>query len=237
MTCYSSKSSHAGEQNKPEIAKKDVKSQKRVQRITRPAKSAPTLSSRASTKSASFVAAVEAIYRTAAQPDRWPEALQATAEVFDDVGANLIWRRSDGSFGTIVSPRLLKAQQDYEAGWWRQDIRAIRAIEYAYRSNTGAITEQHVVSPEEIVSHPFFTEFLARHGLKWIASIQISPDPQIVVGISVQRAPSKLPYDDEELDLLSQLGRHAEHALRLGIRLLNAETSGAGLADALTRVG
>ena len=71
--------------------------------------------SEAGTESASFVAAVEAIYGTAAQPDRWPHALQAAADVFGDVGANLLWRRDDGSFGTVVSPTLQLAQQDYEA--------------------------------------------------------------------------------------------------------------------------
>jgi len=86
-------------------------------------------------------------------------------------------------------------------------------------------------------SHPFFTGFQKRHGLKWIASVQISPDPRIIVAISVQRAPSKPPFGEKELSVLSRLGRHAEHALRLGIRLLNAEATNIGLADALTRVG
>jgi len=217
---------------------KGATSRKRPRRTARsaiPSSSPP--SSEAGTESASFVAAVEAIYSTAAQPDKWPHALQAAADVFGDVGANLLWRRDDGSFGTIVSPTLLVAQQDYEAGWWRQDIRAIRAIEYAYRSTGGPVTERDVVSPEEMESHPFFTGFQKRHGLKWIASVQISPDPRIIVAISVQRAPSKPPFGEKELSVLSRLGRHAEHALRLGIRLLNAEATNIGLADALTRVG
>jgi DNA-binding CsgD family transcriptional regulator len=222
--------------NNSNIAK-GAKSRKRPRKIKRLALASSPPNSETRIESASFVAAVEAIYSTAAQPDMWPNALQATADVFEDIGANLIWRRDDGSFGTIVSPALRMAQLDYEAGWWRQDIRAIRAIEYAYRSAGGPITEQHVVSPEEIESHPFFTEFQQRHGLKWIASVQISPDPRIVVAISVQRAPSKPPYGDEELSALSRLGRHAEHALRLGIRILNAEATNIGLADALTRVG
>lgn len=223
-------------QKKSDIAK-GVKSRKRARRIARSAIPSSPPPSEAGTESASFVAAVEAIYGTAAQPEKWPHALQATADVFGDVGANLLWRRDDGSFGTIVSPTLQMAQQDYEAGWWRQDIRAIRAIEYAYRSAGGPVTDRGVISPEEMESHPFYTGFLQRHGLKWIASIQISPDPRTVVAISIQRAPSKPPFGDKELSVLSRLGRHAEHALRLGIRLLNAEATNIGLADALTRVG
>lgn len=221
---------------KRSIAKSE-KFRKRAHRITRSVSSIARISSEARTESASFVAAIEAIYSTTAQPDRWPDALQATAEVFDDVGANLVWQRDNGSVGAIVSPALHVAQRAYEAGWWRQDIRTARAIEYAYHSNVGAITDQQVVSPEEIETHPFYTEFLQRYGLKWIMSAQISPDPRILVGISVQRALSKPPYSDKELNVLSRLGRHAEHALRLGIRILNAEANSRDLSDVLTRIG
>ena len=188
-------------------------------------------------RSGLFVAAVEAIYSTAAQPDKWPNALEAIAGVFGDTAANLIWRRNDGSFGTVTSPALQAAQREYEAGWWRQDIRAVRALEYAYRTSTGVVTDRHVVTSEEINTHPFFTDFLARHGLKWVASIQISPDPHIMVGLTVHRGPERHPYSDEELEVLSRLGRHAEHALRLGVRLLDAEATRDGLADALNRIG
>jgi hypothetical protein len=56
--------------------------------------------------------AVEAIYDAAPEPSRWPQALGAIADYFDDVGAILIWHRTDGSFGTIVSEGLAEAQRD-----------------------------------------------------------------------------------------------------------------------------
>jgi hypothetical protein len=40
-----------------------------------------------------FVAAVEAIYDAAPDPSKWPVALQAIADVTEDVGAVLLWRR------------------------------------------------------------------------------------------------------------------------------------------------
>src|SRR5262249_2560665 len=49
------------------------------------------------------VAAVEAIYETAAAPARWPWALGRIADCFGDVGAVLLYKRDNGSFGTIVS--------------------------------------------------------------------------------------------------------------------------------------
>src|SRR5215469_10284639 len=79
-----------------------------------------------------FLRAVEAIYDAAPDPSRWPQALGAISEFFEDVGAILIWHRNDGSFGTIVSERLAEAQRDYEEnGWAVRDIKAIRAQEMA----------------------------------------------------------------------------------------------------------
>jgi hypothetical protein len=79
--------------------------------------------------------AVEAIYDAAPEPSRWPQALGAIADYFDDVGAILIWHRTDGSFGTIVSERLVAAQRDYEEnGWAARDVKAIRARSSAISS-------------------------------------------------------------------------------------------------------
>jgi len=184
-----------------------------------------------------IVAAIDAIYEAAPDPSCWPHALQAIADVFDDVGANLLWRRDDGSFGNIVSPKLQNALQDYERGeWWRHDIRAARAHDYAYRSHDGALTDRHIVSADEVESHPIYTQFLARHGLRWTAGTEISPDPKVRVSISIQRSSAKPAFTDAELQILHRLGRYAEKSLRLSMRLFDAELSKAGLADALARI-
>ena len=52
-----------------------------------------------------FVVALEAIYRAAVTPAEWPRTLQDIADVFGDVGANLIYQRDDGSFGFLTLPR------------------------------------------------------------------------------------------------------------------------------------
>jgi hypothetical protein len=63
-----------------------------------------------------FVTAVEAIYAAAPDPSRWPLALQAMADVFDDVGAVLVYERDDGGFGAIVSHSLDALLRDYVGG-------------------------------------------------------------------------------------------------------------------------
>jgi hypothetical protein len=72
-----------------------------------------------------FVRAVEAIYGAAPDPSGWPAALQAMADVFDDVGAVLVYQRDDGGFGAISSRSLDALLHDYVSGFNGQDLRAI----------------------------------------------------------------------------------------------------------------
>jgi DNA-binding CsgD family transcriptional regulator len=184
-----------------------------------------------------FVAAIEAIYDAAPDPTRWPHALQKISDVFQDVGTILIWHRDNGGFGTIVSPHLLAAQKDYEEnGWFRRDSRAIRAVERLYWARSDAVTERHFTTDEEIAVDPFYTGFLAQHGLKWCAAVGVNPDPHIAAAVSVQRAGTKQPYSDAEVETIARLGCHVEKSLRLSIRLLNAEMVQGGLGEALSRL-
>jgi DNA-binding CsgD family transcriptional regulator len=185
-----------------------------------------------------FVRAVEAIYDAAPEPSRWPVALQAIAEVFGDVGANLLWRRDDGGFGVIISPNLSpESAAEYNKKWWQQDIRALRSPERLCLSGSNALTDRHVASLEEIESHPIYTDFLARYGLKWVAGTFVSPDARTFVSINVQRASGRATFSDAELQVLERLGQHVEKSLRLSIRLLDAELANVGLSEALARVG
>jgi DNA-binding CsgD family transcriptional regulator/PAS domain-containing protein len=181
-----------------------------------------------------FVAAVEAIYDAAPEPSRWPNALQAIADVFGDVGAVLIYGRDDESFGAIASPTLGPLMQEYVREFGGQDLRAIRARE-RYFLGRDASTDRDMVSAEEMETHPYY-RFLARHGLKYFAAAPVSPDPRINAAISIQRSIDKAPYSGGELEIVERLCRYAEKALRLSIRLLDAEVAKVGLSEALSRL-
>jgi DNA-binding CsgD family transcriptional regulator/PAS domain-containing protein len=177
--------------------------------------------------------AVASIYDAATDPDRWPLALQAIADVTADVGTVLMWRRGDGGFGTIVSPALEKAQADYAALWWRRDIRAFRGAELAYAFPEDGVTDRDIVTEDEIRDHPIYTDFLVPHGLGWFAAANVAPDPKVYVVISVQRRHDRPWFTGDEVHLVSKLGRHVEQSLRLSMRLIDAEVSRDGLAAAL----
>lgn len=182
-----------------------------------------------------FVAAVEAIYDAAPEPSRWPDALQAIADAFGDVGAVMVYSRDDGRFAAICTRSLQSMVVEYERHFKGQDLRAIRGVQRGIFLERDAVTDHHVVSQEEIENHPYY-RMMARHGLKYFAGVPISPDPRVNIAISVQRAITREPYGDIELELLTRLGHHAERSLRLSIRLLDAELANVGLGEALARL-
>lgn len=185
-----------------------------------------------------IIRAVEAIYDSAPAPEKWPYALQAIADCFGDIGTVLMWRRDDGGFGTIVSPRLEAAQKDYEENrWYLQDLPAQRVVERSYLLHGDTVIDREGVSDAEMASHPFYTEFSAHHGIRWRMGVAVSPDPHISVWMALQRGPERDPHTEAERETAGRLGRHVEKSLRLSIRLFDAEGSNRGLSDALSRLG
>ena len=193
----------------------------------------------ASPSGARFLRAVEAGYDAAPEPSRWPHALGAIADYFDDVGAILIWHRTDGSYGTIVSEKLAAAQRDYEEnGWATRDVKAIRAQARGYFFNGEPFADRHIGDEEELKKHPCSVQFFSKHGLGYIGGVAVSPDPHVGVALSVQRnAKAKPQFSDAELEDLRRISRHVEKSLRLSVRLLNAEVANLGLGQALARIG
>lgn len=181
--------------------------------------------------------AISAIYMAATAPVLWSETLEKIAAVSGDIGANLLYIWDDGSFGIVVAPSLQVATEEYNREWWKHDIRTQRAIEYGYAAGVEAIADRHVVPEREIAEHPFYTGFLRPHGVGWFAGVAITPDPRIVLALTVHRSMAeKAPFSDEELSVMTRIGRVCEHALRLSAHLLTAEMTNLAFGDALARL-
>jgi DNA-binding CsgD family transcriptional regulator/PAS domain-containing protein len=159
--------------------------------------------------------------------------LQAIADVFDDVGAVLIWRREENGFGTIVSPKLHAGQLEYEKHWWRHDIRTIRGAEVLYAEEKNVLSDYDVVSQEEIDTHPIYTEFLPSLGIGWFGAASVAPASKVDLMVSVQRAKAKGPFSQAELATVYDLSRHVEKSFRLSMRLFEAERLNIGSMEAL----
>lgn len=158
------------------------------------------------------------------------------AHYFDALGATLVWQQDNGTLGIIVSDALVEMQKAYEREGWTSLV-ASRAAERGYFLNGEPFTDHHVCSEEEMSTHPYYRDFRPRFRLGPVAGLAVLPDPRIGVGVSIQRALGQTRYSDAELEDLSAIGRHVEKALRLSVRLLDAELTKLELGQALARLG
>ena len=184
-----------------------------------------------------LLSAIEAIYDAAAVPELWPVALDRIAECVGAMGAALQDQLPDGSFAILASPGLQAATSEYQQSWWRQDIRAHRALERGLFLNKGYSTDLDAVTAEEMRSHPLYTDFLPRHGLGVSLAVAVRLSPRVIVSLGAQRAAGGPPFSTAEIEQLQRLAKHVEKALRLSARLFDSEAVARTLGDTLGRLG
>lgn len=167
-----------------------------------------------------FAQALAPIAAAGDDPRLWPEALGAIAACTDDVGAIFVYPRPDGSFGTLVTPSLETAQRDFESSEWRsRDLRFERAAERGLLGGQ-CVTDRHLVTEQEIENHPYYTQLLRPHGLKYFAGVNVSVAGGGGAALSVQRTADRAPFSDDELAVVAcfapalgeALGRNAAQA-------------------------
>lgn len=185
-----------------------------------------------------FHSAIDLVYAAALDSAQWPAALQKMADALGDAGTILLYGRDDGAFGVITSPGLDVCVADYNGnGWNLRDTRAIRSRERGYFIARDVITDSDVMSADEIERDSFYVDFLAKYGLRYFAAAMVSPERHVEVALSFQRQIDRPAYTDDELKVVSQFGTHVEKALRLSVRLMDAESINQGLGAALARLG
>jgi hypothetical protein len=161
-----------------------------------------------------FQRAEAAIAEAGDNPALWPSALRAIADCTGDVGAIFVFPMADGAFGTLVTPGLEAAQRDFQSSEWRsRDLRYERAAERGLLDGS-CVTDRHLVSEEEIETHPYYAELLRPHGLKYFAGLNVAVPGGGGAALSVQRAVDRPPFSDSELDSIARFGPLLGEALR-----------------------
>lgn len=95
--------------------------------------------------------AIQAIYNAAADPLRWCEALQAIADVWEDVGSIISYQREDGGFIAIGSSRLHALMAEYARDWSGRDLRLIRGMERRLHITKDVATDADLVDRKSVV--------------------------------------------------------------------------------------
>jgi len=149
---------------------------------------------------------------TAARAD-WTFALDALADAFNAEGVVLVPARASEVAGRLRPSRSMEAAAEHymKEGWFRHDERAIRGWPRVPRG--GVILEQDITTAEERAGHPFYQDFLRKHGLEWFAGLPCATDVSWV--LSLQRRPRDGAFEGEEARRMAQIGPHIATFLRL----------------------
>jgi DNA-binding CsgD family transcriptional regulator len=140
---------------------------------------------------------------TVIDPALWPEIMQGICDAAGAQGAALLQ-------GDVRTPDVPKTkgveellQTYFREDWYKRDIRADRGVPLLMRG-AKVITDQDMITPEEMRRSPLYQECLLPHGFQWFAGIGFSAGPA-QWGLSIQRTVQQGPFEAEETRALAFL--------------------------------
>jgi DNA-binding CsgD family transcriptional regulator len=146
---------------------------------------------------------VEAAFAEAAvDPSLWVRALDVVTTETEAFGALLLPVKG-GALPSVPHTASVAASADtyFKDGWYLRDerYRGLPAI-----LNKGVADDFDGIARERIPRHPFYQEFLGRHGLRWYAGVRMSCGEQFWV-LSIQRSIRQQPFSPDEKERLVRL--------------------------------
>lgn len=170
------------------------------------------------------------LQRAALEPDHWPVALHRLSRGAGALGAILISEAHQIPVPP-VSPDLVPLMHRYYGeGWNTRDIR-FRGTDIAVRD--GAVTDQNILTSDEIRSSPYYQDLLRPEGCLWFCSLPF----RVANGLwflTVQRTIGQRPFERDDVARLKALKHPLEAAAALSHALSFARVS--GMADAFERI-
>jgi DNA-binding CsgD family transcriptional regulator/PAS domain-containing protein len=167
--------------------------------------------------------AISAAFSAAAiDPSRWDAAMDVADRVTGSSGA-LLFDLNSHLPGVPRSSKTAPAHDAYvRDGWIDRDERFRLAPFLEKRS---IATDFDIFTPDDIVRHPYYQEFLAPFGLRWCALVKVAAGDDSWV-LSLQRTIAQGPFSSGELEELAklsgQLGPAAAVARALGFACAEA---------------
>lgn len=164
-----------------------------------------------------------AFAEAAVDPARWNAAMEAAADATGSYGAALF--PVQGRLPNVPQSRSMAPSFEtyIKDGWIQRDerYRSLPAL-----TRRGAASEFDFITPDEIARHPYYQEFLARHGLRWFGGVGVAcADDQWI--LSIQRSIEQGPFSRQEIESLAGLSQKLGSAAALARALGFARAEGA----------
>lgn len=176
---------------------------------------------------------VRRLGEAALDPALWPEVMENLSAAVGATGAVLF--QSD--VRTADVPRTSGADEMitnyFRDNWHMRDLRAERGVPQIL-SGHAAVTDQDLVTPEEMRREGYYNEMLLPYGFRWFAGIGFWAGPALWA-LCIQRADSEGPFEAEDKRLLAALSAPLTEAATLSTAVGRSVVSGA--ANALGLIG
>ena len=182
-----------------------------------------------------FERATELFYEAAAVPELWPSALQMLAESCSAAGTILF---PVGSGDGVVSSSGIKDFTDalVSQGWAAKNPHMRRGMELTAAGWRGLITQEDMLTPDELAQDPYINEFTKPHGIGSIAGmVLVKSDPNLVLPISIERRRRDGPYARDEVRQMNRLMGQVQSAAILALKV--GFSAASGFANGLGAVG
>ncbi len=141
---------------------------------------------------------------TAVDPTLWPSLLQDIAEGVGAFGAMLL-QSGTPTADVPWSPSMERMRESYYGEQWNtRDLRAVRSVA-AIRRGLTVLTDEDLVTREEIARDPYYTSFLASHGCASFAAVVFRLSRSEICGLVIQRTPSQGEFGQREKQALALL--------------------------------
>jgi DNA-binding CsgD family transcriptional regulator/PAS domain-containing protein len=181
-----------------------------------------------------LLTAVDAIYASALDPERWPEALDTIAQVVGGLGAVIVPIMASDKMVTIASTSLEESNQDYSREWWQYDIRKERVS--ARGPTSGLLRDADLLDDETLRTHPFCQEFSRRHGLgAFMGYVTALPSRQIIT-VGVHRDLRRGPFKKADEDTYARLAPHAARAIAAAAEIAEGRRASRLFGNTLDRL-
>ena len=158
---------------------------------------------------------VAAAYRAAAGVQPWNDALQLLASAFE------AWQvvcfsigRDDGRLGLCVGagPAPATAHDAFALRWEHHE--PLRALATLRGPGVVLHCDDHL-SPPFVATHPFYQDYLAPHGARWVTTFCLHQDRQAQVFATLIRSAEAGPLSAPDRGLLERLVAHLCDAMAL----------------------
>jgi DNA-binding CsgD family transcriptional regulator len=181
---------------------------------------------------------VESIYDLALDPADWPRLLQLLADSFGATAGSIMQENLENGAGAGLvmglDPTVPPAYFDHYAN--TNVLRRVDNLRERMKTWVPIVTvDEHTMPKSQLMETEFYVDFLKPGGIHSVLTWGLWAQGTNFAAVDLYRSPKRPAYEQADVDKAEAIHGHVIRAMRLGRKVAETRTLGAGLAAALDR--